>query len=135
MKGIELLFLIDDDDIYRRLTEKIVEKTDLVRRLECFSNGEEALHSLRARQDTPQELPDVIFLDLQMPLMDGWEFLQEFALLRPALGRNITIFIVSSSTNPVDYMRASEMEEVTGYVVKPITRPRFIELISSISMA
>lgn len=67
-----------------------------------------------------QEIPELILLDLNMPIMDGWEFLQEFTKLRPKIARPIELYVVSSSINPTDMERARAIQEVSDYIVKPI---------------
>lgn len=88
VKKIDTLCLVDDDDIFQFLTSEIIRTTDLVNQIKIFSNGSEAIDFLKMVKDDPAKLPDIIFLDLFMPIMDGWGFLNEFILLRPNLKKN-----------------------------------------------
>lgn len=132
MKKIETLYIIDDDDTYQFIIQKVVEETQLVDQIKLFSNGKVALTFLESAINENKILPDVILLDISMPVMDGWEFLENFILLNPKVGKKITIYLVSSSVNPRDVEKARNIAEVTDYVVKPITKEKLIELISGI---
>ena len=132
MKKIETLYVIDDDDTYQFIIRKVVEETRLVDQIKLFSNGKEALTFLESAISEKKTLPDVILLDISMPVMDGWEFLENFILLNPKVGKKIIIYLVSSSVNPRDVEKARSIAEVTDYVVKPITKEKLIELICRI---
>jgi len=129
---IKNLALVDDDDIYVFLTKKTLMQTNLVDLIKVFGNGLDAINFLKANVDSPENLPEVILLDLSMPVMDGWEFLAEFILLKPHIGRKITIYVVSSSISPFDIEKAKSISEVTDYLIKPVTKDRFIELLTSV---
>lgn len=132
MKKIETLYVIDDDDTYQFIIRKVVEETRLVDQIKLFSNGKEALTFLESAISEKKTLPDVILLDISMPVMDGWEFLENFILLNPKVGKKIIIYLVSSSVNPRDVEKARSIAEVTDYVVKPIIKEKLIELICGI---
>jgi CheY-like chemotaxis protein len=131
MKKIDTLCLVDDDDIFQFLTQKVIEETNLVKQIQIFSNGLEAMNYLKSEANNPEKLPEIILLDLTMPIMDGWEFLEEYMLLQPRLGKQIIVYVVSSSIAPIDVQKAKSISAVTDYVIKPITKDRFTELIKS----
>lgn len=122
--------LIDDDHIYQFTAKKTLETIDKVDKIEVFSNGEEGISHLRRNISTNRELPDVIFLDINMPLMDGWQFLDEYVSM--AKDKNITIFMVSSSVDEADIKKAKEYDVVKEYIIKPVGRERFEELLSRV---
>jgi CheY-like chemotaxis protein len=132
MKTIESLYLIDDDDTFQFLAQRTIEETKIVKQIRIFSNGKEAIDFLEKTITNLELLPEVILLDLSMPIMDGWGFLENFLLLKPRIGKKIYIYIVSSSINPSDLERAQAISEVTDYVVKPITKDKFIALIKNL---
>ena len=79
---------------------------------------------------TPEHpLPDIIFLDINMPITDGWGFLEEFHELKKTLGKDIKIYMVSSSIDPRDHNRAKNIPEVTEYMEKPVSMSKFSELL------
>lgn len=112
--------IIDDDRIYVFGLRKIMEINNFSDEIVVFPNGKEALDYLKSLLDKPESLPDVILLDLNMPVMDGWQFLDEFIKIKNDLPKKITIYIMSSSIYKDDLERAKSYSEVTDYFVKPV---------------
>ncbi len=132
MKKIELLALVDDDDTFVYITKKIIEKTDYVKEIKVFTNGLEALNYLKENLNSEYQLPDVIFLDLSMPVMDGWQFLDEFNHLKNSRTDKIIIYICSSSISPHDMMKAKKFSYVSDFIIKPVTKDKFSEIVLSL---
>lgn len=128
----DIISIVDDDKIYQFTMTKTIEATQRFKKILVFSDGEEAFEFLTINQRNPESLPDIIFLDINMPYMDGWEFLAEFALLKPKLTKKIIVYMVSSSVSELDINRAKEISDVTDYIVKPITIDRFTALMESL---
>jgi len=112
--------IIDDDDIYQYTITKILQSLKLNKKIIAFSDGEEALDFLIANLYNDDELPDVIFLDINMPIMDGFQFMEEYVKLKPKWNKKITIYMVSSSVDPVDIEKAKNISEISDYIIKPI---------------
>lgn len=129
MTNIHSLFIVDDHDLYRLVTKQLIETSTLVKKVVTFPDGEKAIESLKASKE--EDLPEVIFLDISMPVMDGWEFLDEFKRIKSTLGKKITIYIISSSINPADIERAKSISEVTDFIIKPLTKQKFIDIITN----
>lgn len=129
MNKIEKLCLVDDDTLFQFLTQRVIEETDLVNKVEVFSNGLQAINYLKFAAENPEELPNVILLDLNMPVLDGWGFLDEFAKLTPHINKKIVTYIVSSSNDPNDVRRSKTIESVKDFIIKPITKEKFIEMV------
>lgn len=129
MIKINSLYVVDDDETYQFIVHKTIQETQMVKDIRIFSTGKEAIDFLQKALENQRYLPDIILLDLTMPVMDGWEFLEHYLLLKPNVGKTIHIFIVSSSINPADVIRAKNISEVTDYIVKPVTKEKFIELL------
>jgi CheY-like chemotaxis protein len=129
---IELACIIDDDKIYVNLVKKIIEIKKLSQNLIIFKNGKEALDHFKATLESVNEdrLPNIIFLDLNMPIMDGWEFLSEFVKIKNNFNKKITLYVVSSSIDPRDLERAKSFNMVTDYLIKPIELKRFEKIFS-----
>lgn len=123
--------LIDDDRIYQFTAKKIIESTGFTQGLLSFYNGQEALDFFNTHKNDLNKLPDIIFLDINMPVKDGWQFLEEFKTIAANIGKHITIFMVSSSVDEYDIKKSKEYTLVTDYVIKPINKDRFIQLINS----
>ncbi len=128
MKKIDTVCIVDDDEVYQFTVKFEIERTNLVNKILFFSDGEEAIEFFQRKSDNPDELPDVILLDINMPIMDGWDFLEEFTLLKPGIGKKITLYMVSSSVNNQDIDRAKAISEITDYLVKPITRDKLLKI-------
>jgi CheY-like chemotaxis protein len=109
MKVYSNIYLIDDDYIYLSITSKTMQNFFQGSRVRTFANPENALERIS------KDNPDVVFLDINMPGMDGWEFLEE---LRER-GMKVETFIVSSSIDPADLRKA----EAHPYVVKFLEKP------------
>lgn len=119
---IELACIIDDDDMYVNLITRIIDAKRLSKNLLIFSNGKEALDYFIAALGNikNQGIPKVILLDLNMPVMDGWQFLTELGKHRFDNLKQTTIYIVSSSINPADLERSKAIESVSDFLVKPV---------------
>lgn len=132
MKKIKRLYIIDDDSLFKFLTKRGIQETQLVDNIEVFSNGLEAINFLNNAKKTPEELPDIILLDIDMPVMDGWGFLEEYGKLFPELNRNIITYIVSSSNDPADIKRSKGFVLVKDFIIKPITKQKFIDMLMAL---
>ena len=132
MNSDKKLMLVEDDEIFVFITLKIIKKADFDGELKVFGNGKAAIDYLDSIKDTEALLPEIIFLDLSMPVLDGWGFLDEFLILKPKLTKKITIYIVTSSVSPHDVQRAKNISVVSDFIVKPISKERFIEIIKEL---
>ncbi len=117
-----MICIIDDDDVYQYTATKAIEEESIAKKILVFSEGEQAIQFLIDNMGNDDEIPDIIFLDIVMPVMDGWEFMEEYIKLKPRIGKKITIYMVSSSVDVSDIERAKKIEEITDYIIKPITR-------------
>jgi two-component system, chemotaxis family, chemotaxis protein CheY len=124
-----IIALIDDDKIFQLTASKTIRATSITDQILQFENGEEALKFLRNNLKDSSVLPDFIFLDINMPLIDGWMFLEDYDELKGELSKPIVIYMVSSSIDPRDISRAKGNSNVTDYVIKPVTREKFMELL------
>lgn len=119
MKKIDIVCIIDDDPVHIFVTRKVLELGELCESIMVFRNGLEAFDRLKAICINGEILPDVILLDLNMPIWDGWDFLDAFTQI--PIKKKIVIYIVTSSNNPEDTRRASTYQEVSKFIVKPIS--------------
>lgn len=132
MNQIKNLALVDDDDVFVFLTRRMIEESKMVQDIKVFHNGLEVLNFLRNNEKNFEILPEVMFLDLSMPIMDGWEFLSEFVKVNPVIGKKITIYVCSSSISNHDIERSKSIPEVTDFIIKPMTKDKITEIIKSI---
>lgn len=128
-----IVCLIDDDNIYQYTARVILEATGLAKQIQSFYNGSEAIDYLTDPKNFVSDLlPDVIFLDINMPIMDGWEFLEEYNKFSAKLPKPITVYMVSSSVNSSDMQKSRSYKSVADYLVKPVNRSKYQELMESL---
>lgn len=122
--------IIDDDPIYQFLMNKIVLLTKIDIDIISFSNGREAIDNFQASIQENKKLPNIILLDIEMPHMDGWDFMNHIELLMTKHSlSNIKIYIVSSSISHEDVEKAELNKNVLGYYSKPIKSEDIAEII------
>jgi CheY-like chemotaxis protein len=122
--------LVDDDRVYQFTTERMLQRIDQEIAFRWFRDGEEALSFLKTHALDAQSLPDVMILDINMPFMDGWQFLEAFRDLRQSMAKPIDIYMVSSSADERDQLRALATGDVADYLEKPITSDILRDLVS-----
>ncbi len=131
MTKINLACLIDDDSIYTYTMERMLSNGGYCNNLVIFKDGEDAIEYFKSiTAADADKIPDVIFLDVNMPVMGGWEFLEEFSQLKPTLAKNVTIYVVSSSVFASDIDKAKSISAVSDYIIKPITIEHFDRIFS-----
>lgn len=125
-RKVEIACIIDDDPIYVFGTKRLMQMANFCESFLIFTNGKEALDKLKAIIVNGEVLPDIILLDINMPVMDGWDFLDEFTKIPSR--KKINIYIVTSSIDPADVNKAKQYEYVSNYLVKPITFDKIKDL-------
>jgi CheY-like chemotaxis protein len=120
IRKLDCICIVDDDEIYTFLLKKALKKLDICNEISIYINGQEAIDSIKQIIETNQILPDIILLDINMPLLDGWEFLDEYIKIKNKLTKEISIYIASSSISIGDINKAKDHKEVIDFLVKPI---------------
>jgi len=114
------VFVVDDDRIYHFILKNLLSKNDIAVNPSFFENGFDALEILKERI-AGNDLPDLILLDINMPIMDGWQFLEEFRKLKTDHKLLTPVYVVTSSNDAIDLQRAKSYEnEISNYFIKPI---------------
>ncbi len=128
---IKEIMLIDDDEATNYLSKFIIDKKKCCENLSMYSLAEEALEHLSDRIRTNKNLPDVIFLDLNMPRLNGWEFLEKFSELELSHTQvQPTIIVLSTSMNPEDREKADQISLVSKFLQKPLSESTLNEVMS-----
>ena len=134
MKKPFILCLIDNDEVYQYTITRSLKSHQLTKKILVFSDGEQAMWFLIDNVANNENLPDVIFLDINMPIMDGWHFLEEFIKLKPRIGKTITIYLISSSIDISDIERSKRISEISDYIVKPVNPVMLKEILENLEI-
>ncbi|MEI7724425.1 MAG: response regulator [Bacteroidota bacterium] len=132
-KKLNCVLLVDDNESDNFIHKRVLEKSGIASHVEIAMNGQEALDFLITKGNCGQEensycQPELIFLDINMPVMDGWEFLEEYHKLEEAQKGKIVFIMLTTSLNPSDKAKAEAMIDGGCFQFKPLT----IEMINTI---
>ena len=125
--------LIDDDEIFTYIIKKIIEESEISEQITIFNNGRDAINYLTEVAEEETLLPKVIFLDLNMPLLDGWGFLDEYIRLKPKMCKKINLYVITSSVSTHDHEKSKEYSDITDFIVKPLAKEKFISIVKKMS--
>lgn len=128
-KPLNLIMLIDDDEYTNFIHERAVEKSGLCEKVISFQKAQEALIYLKEQSSNPIGVPELIFLDINMPIMNGWQFIEEYRDLPPECKAHRLLFMLTTSLNPDDEAKAKEIDEMAGFFRKPLTIESLSEIV------
>ena len=129
MTKVNTACIIEDNSASIFWIKEIMNEVHFANHLITYTNGKEALDDLSEKIKDAASTPEVIFLDINMPVMDGWEFLDEFSKIEPA--KKIHIYVLTSSEDPEDTVKAEKYKSIAGYIVKPVTEEKLKEILVS----
>ena len=122
---LKCILVIDDDEPTNFFTRMILEEMGCAEHIITLQSGQDALEYLAKSEgetlDNLYQSPDLIFLDINMPAMNGWEFLDEYRKLRIAPQHKIIMVMLTTSLFPEDKARANRSPEISGFENKPLT--------------
>ncbi|MDZ4840129.1 MAG: response regulator [Bacteroidota bacterium] len=124
----ENVLLIDDNEIDNFINKKLIEKAGFSKTIDECKSGSDALEYLNSKFITNEKLPDLIFLDIMMPVMDGFEFLENYDKLDYKIKSNTRIIMLSSTESFKDLNRANSSKYVYKFLNKPLTEPVLIAI-------
>lgn len=119
MKNKPIIALLQDDIVYRITTQKLLQHSGLFADVITFDNGLSAINYIQ-NHNTLELLPNIILLDIGMPIMDGWTFLKEYEKLSPILNKHSAIFIHTASLFEEDVQKAKQYSFVIGSIPTPL---------------
>ena len=120
--------LVDDNDTDNFISKRIIEITKFASRVEVKNSGKSALDYLRENQDDLDNLPNLIFLDINMPIVDGFVFLYEFEKFNDSIKDKCKVIILSSSDNKRDIDKIVNNNHVIKFITKPLTETALEEV-------
>lgn len=126
--AIELIMLVDDNDTDNFISKRIIEITRFASRIEVKGSGKSALDYLKENQHIQKNLPNIIFLDINMPIVDGFVFLYEFDKFSELVKSKCKIIILSSSDNKRDIDKIVNNNHVIKFITKPLTEMALEEI-------
>jgi len=127
-KTIDLVMLVDDNETDNFISKRIIEITKFARRVEVKNSGKSALDYLKENQSSADDLPNIIFLDINMPIVDGFVFLYEFEKFSEVVRNKCKVIILSSSDNKRDIDKIVNNNHVIKFITKPLTEVALDEI-------
>ena len=122
MKTLEHVLIVDDDEVNNFICENIIIKTGFAKKVSSFSEASDSLNYLKSLSNSGENAPDLIFLDINMPDINGWKYLEFFKGLSPNEGGNVPIIMLSSSIYKDDRARSMNFDSVVDFISKPISK-------------
>ncbi len=129
MADYKKVMLVDDNEIDNIINEKIIEANGFAGSILVYQTGQDALDYLNVHQQDEESLPEIVFLDINMPIMDGFQFLEEFEKFSDLVRSKCKIIMLSSSISPKDIDRAASSKYVKKYLNKPLNA-RYLDAIT-----
>jgi len=123
MKKVSCIFIVDDDPITVFGIKKMLKSVADCEDIQIFQNGKEAYDALTERQNLGKPIPEVIFLDINMPIMDGWDFLDE--MINLDINEHVVINMITSSIDPLDYKKWNGFKDRCPFVLNFKNKPIF----------
>jgi len=114
------ILLVDDDRVFNFLSQKLIARLGIAGHIQIATNGKEALEIINRDVDDQQKAPDIIFLDLNMPVMNGFQFLERYNNLNLAARQKIIIIVLSSTVDERDWEKVRSLG-IRYYMCKPVT--------------
>lgn len=116
------VLLVEDDPITIMVCDRIIKMSDFATNVVSCENGKYAIDHVKQLLEDGREFPEIIYLDINMPVMNGWDFLEEFEALTSRISELPRIFILSSTVDPEDYKRAKSFTAVDNFISKPLSK-------------
>ncbi len=122
MKEMKSICIIDDDKVYTYGVKKIIKSLTPEGNITTFENGRKAIEGIKKMMEQEHDLPDLILLDIDMPEMNGWDFLNEFESIRFEIKKAVEVFVISSriDTKKQELYQVEWDEKVSDFIKKPV---------------
>ncbi|MAX80491.1 MAG: response regulator [Crocinitomicaceae bacterium] len=130
-KKLKCVLLIDDDEATNFIHKMVVNKVDCAEKVVIALSGIKALEYLKHVPDEEHPKPDLILVDINMPAMNGWEFLDEFTQLDESQKGHCVVMMLTTSLNPDDEDKSKTYEVIKGYIHKPLTPEKLEKILEN----
>lgn len=127
---LNMILLIDDDEPTNFYNEHIINQSGIVKTVVPMLSGISALEFLKTEVDGKFPKPDLIFVDINMPAMNGWEFLDEYEKLDEKHKGDVVVMMLTTSLNPDDEVKAQEFGSIQGFKRKPLNQKELLEIVN-----
>lgn len=128
-QSFKKVLLIDDNEVDNFINKKIIEREQFAEETEVYEDSFEALQKLQEASENGESLPDIIFLDINMPGMEGFEFLDEYKKLKEGSSKPCKVVMLTSSINPEDRKKAENHPCILKFISKPLKKEHLKEMI------
>lgn len=122
------VMVIDDSHFDRLIARKVIQLSRFAEEVITIDSALGGIYYLNSNMDSPEEIPEIIFLDIRMPTVDGFGFLKEFENSPKLLHEKCKIYMLSSSLDPEDIKRANKCKYVHGFISKPLSKEKLVQL-------
>lgn len=126
MNKINTICIINDDDIFTFILKKSITKLNICNEVITFVNGDEAIKEFEKPNSS---IPNIILLDINMPILNGWDFLAEF--IKIAIPHKVAIYLISAHISNEDLIKAKNQKEITGILNDPTDSKILTDIVSA----
>lgn len=130
MKKLNSILLVEDDEASNFISQMVIKKLDCANHVQVAWNGTDALDYIKQCGELASQQPELILLDINMPGLNGWEFLDEYCKLIEKEKREVIVVMLTTSLNPDDKKRADSNPAIAGFRSKPLTAAVMEEILS-----
>jgi CheY-like chemotaxis protein len=123
------LWIIDDDPMASFYIKRLAELGELADIITIYDKARGAVDYLVQHNESIEHLPDVILLDIYMPDMDAWDFIEAYGKIKDQLAKTIDIYVISSSGHLKDINKAKSLPEIKAYIQKPVTKEKLKSIV------
>lgn len=131
MGNVKKVAVIDDDQVFQLIIKKQIEMNKFDCEILSFYNGQEAFDFFKENESNDEALPELVMLDVNMPVKNGWDFLEDYQTLSASMRAKIKLYMVTSSVIQSDIDKANDNENIISFVSKPITNEKLSEVFTS----